>query len=156
MILSSHQYHFLFHICSAYVGLYEGLIGVVELDLLCCFMNKNPKVNAYMSKLDTPLIEIWEKIREIILNVDQTIEEDIKWGAPTFIYKGNIATFNPRAKKFVNLTFHTGALIDDPDKVLEGKAKEARVFRVSSIEELIEKKTGLEKLIVNWIKQKDG
>ena len=58
------------------------------------------------------------------------MEEDIKWGAPTFMYKGNLATFNPRAKKFVNLTFHTGAEIEDPEGVLEGDAKEARVLRV--------------------------
>ena len=34
------------------------------------------------------------------------------------------------------LTFHTGALISDPEGVLEGDAKEARVFRVKSGEEL--------------------
>jgi hypothetical protein len=62
-----------------------------------------------------------------------------------------MATFNPRAKKFVNLTFHTGTLIDDPESVLEGEAKEARVFRVKSGEELGEKKAGLEMVVRNWI-----
>jgi hypothetical protein len=83
------------------------------------------------------------------------MEEDIKWGAPTFLYKGNLATFNPRAKKFVNLTFHTGAEINDPDGVLEGDAKEARVFRVTNHEELIEKRAGLEVVVKNWIKLRD-
>lgn len=63
-------------------------------------MNKNPKVDAYMKNLENPLKEIWDQIRQIILSVNNNLEEDIKWGAPTFIYKGNIATFNPRAKKF--------------------------------------------------------
>ena len=82
-------------------------------------------------------------------------EQEPKWGAPTFIYKGNLATFNPRAKKFVNLTFHTGALISDPEGVLEGDAKEARVFRVKSGEELSGKKAGLEMVVKNWIQLKD-
>jgi len=118
-------------------------------------MNKNPKVDVYMQDLENPLKDIWEQIRDIVLGVDPRMEEDIKWGAPTFIYKGNIATFNPRAKKFVNLTFHTGALIDDPDGVLEGEAKEARVFRVKSGEELGEKKAGPEMVVRNWIELKD-
>jgi hypothetical protein len=118
-------------------------------------MNKNQTVDTYMQELDNPLKDIWEQIRDIVLGVDPKMEEDIKWGAPTFIYKGNLATFNPRAKKFVNLTFHTGALIIDPDDVLEGDAKEARVFRVESSEELSAKKSGLEKVVVNWIQLKD-
>jgi hypothetical protein len=114
-------------------------------------MGKNSKVNEYIQELDNPLKDLWEDIREIILNVDPKMEEDIKWGAPTFIYNGNLATFNPRAKKFVNLTFHTGAEIHDPEGVLEGDAKEARVFRVTSHEELQEKKAGLESVVKNWI-----
>jgi hypothetical protein len=118
-------------------------------------MKKNQKVDDYMEKLDNPLKEIWEDIRKIVLSVDSKMEEDIKWGAPTFIYKGNMATFNPRAKKFVNLTFHTGATIEDPEDVLEGDAKEARVFRVASSEELARKKAGLIQVIKNWMQLKD-
>ena len=118
-------------------------------------MNKNPKVDEYMQKLDNPLKEIWESIRMIVLETDSKMEEDIKWGAPTFIYKGNLATFNPRAKKFVNLTFHTGALIADPEEVLEGDAKEARVFRVASSDDLETKKSGLEAVVQNWINLQD-
>ena len=117
---------------------------------------RNKKVDTFINDLDNPLKKLWQDIRTIILKTDSKIEEDIKWGAPTFIYKGNIATFNPRAKKFVNLTFHTGALIDDPYQVLEGEAKEARVFKIENKEELILKKAGLQKVINNWIKLKDS
>ena len=117
-------------------------------------MNRNPKVDAYMQELDNPLKDIWEQIRDVVLGVDARMEEDIKWGAPTFIYNGNLATFNPRAKKFVNLTFHTGAEIEDPAQVLEGDAKEARVFRVASGDELAEKQAGLELVVKNWIAMK--
>ena len=117
-------------------------------------MGKKTKVDEYMHKLENPHKDLWEAIRDIILNVDPEMEEDIKWGAPTFMYNGNMATFNPRAKKFVNLTFHTGAEITDPESVLEGDAKEARVFRVTNSEELNKKKAGLELVVKNWIELK--
>ena len=116
---------------------------------------KNAKIDAYMHKLDNPHKELWERIRQIVLAVDPKMEEDIKWGAPTFIYKGNLATFNLRAKRFVNLTFHTGATIDDPDGALEGDSKEARVLRVDSVADLTEKRPGLEKVVRNWIALRD-
>jgi len=119
-------------------------------------MGKNPTVDQYMDVLENPMKPLWAEIREIILAADVKMEEGIKWGAPTFMYKGNMATFNPRAKKFVNLTFHTGAEIDDPYGVLEGDAKEARVFRAVDSKELAEKKAGLEALVRNWIALKDA
>ncbi len=118
-------------------------------------MNKNPKVDEYMRDLDNPLKDVWEEIRDIILGVDPKMEEDIKWSAPTFIYKGNLASFNPRAKKHANLMFHNGALISDPDGVLEGDAKHVRTFRAYNSEDLGNKREGLEKVVENWIKLKD-
>lgn len=119
-------------------------------------MNKNVKVDEWMVNADNPFRDLWEVIRETILSTDSKMEEDIKWGAPTFMYKGNLATFNPRAKKFINLTFHTGATIDDPEGVLEGDAAEARVFRVESEEDFNSKKSGLESVVLNWIAMKDS
>lgn len=119
-------------------------------------MNKNVKVDEWMVTADNPLKDLWEEIRETILSTDTKMEEDIKWGAPTFMYKGNMATFNPRAKKFVNLTFHTGATIRDPEGVLEGDAAEARAFRVESEEDFSSKKSGLERVVLNWITMKDS
>jgi hypothetical protein len=118
-------------------------------------MNKNPKVDECMSKLEHSFKVTWEEIREIVLSVNPRMEEDIKWGAPTFLYKGNLAIFNPRAKKFVNLTFHTGAMIDDPEGILEGDAKEAKGFRENSSEELGGRRVGFEKVVRSWIDLKN-
>ena len=119
-------------------------------------MNKNPEVDAYMQELDNPLKHVWEEIREIILAVDPKMQEDIKWSAPNFFCEGNLATFGPRAKAHANLMFHKGALIDDPEGVLEGGAREVRTFRAASSEELSGKRAGLEKVVQSWIKLRDG
>ena len=72
---------------------------------------KNPKVDAFLKKKNHPLDREIQMVRAIILNTDKRIEEDIKWSVPTFMYKGNIASYYMNAKKFVSLMFHKGALI---------------------------------------------
>lgn len=118
-------------------------------------MNKTEKVTEFIAQLDNPLKNEIDAVREIILAASDKITEDIKWGAPSFIYKGNMATFNPRAKKFVNLTFHTGAYIADDTGLLEGDKKEARVARFNDMADVKAKKRNLESVVQNWIKLKD-
>lgn len=119
-------------------------------------MNKNREVDAFMAKLDNPMKAEMERVREIILSTDDRITEDIKWSAPNFMYKGNIATFNPRAKKLVNLLFHKGAEIPGKHSVLEGDGKEARSGRFHSMEDVEAKKEGLENVVKAWIEWKDS
>ncbi len=119
-------------------------------------MNKTEKVNEFMNQLDNPLKAEMNAVRAIILNVSDKISEEIKWSAPSFSYKGNMATFNPRAKKFVTLTFHKGALINDDSGLLEGDKKEARVARFQNMNDVMNKKKDLESLVLKWIAIMDG
>lgn len=118
-------------------------------------MNKTEKVTNFITQLDNPLKNEINTVREIILNASNKINEDIKWSAPSFAYKDNMATFNPRAKKFVNLTFHKGALINDTTGLLEGDKKEARVARFNNMEEVLSKKEALESVVKKWIELMD-
>lgn len=90
-------------------------------------------------------------VREIILQTDKRIDETIKWSAPTFMYKGNIASFNLRAKKHVSLMFHKGAILEDPTGILEGNGKQARVMKFKDVNDIENKKTALENIIKYWI-----
>ena len=119
-------------------------------------MNNTEKVNQYMTNLNNPLKNEMEAVRKIILETSDKMTEDIKWGAPTFIYKGNMATFNPRAKKFINLTFHKGAIINDETGLLEGDGKEARVARFYNMEDIEKKKLLLENVVKKWMVVMDG
>ena len=119
-------------------------------------MNKTEKVDLYLKNLDNPLKEEMDKVRHIILGASDKITEDIKWSAPSFAYKDNMATFNPRAKKFVNLTFHKGALIDDDTGLLEGDKKEARVARFYDMEDIASKKASLETVVRKWVELMDA
>ncbi len=97
-----------------------------------------------------------QRVREIVLSTDPRIGEAIKWKSPTFMYKGNIASFFMNAKKFVSLMFHKGASINDPNGLLEGEGKEARVARFIDLEDIENKKEALQAVIKTWIDMRDG
>lgn len=123
------------------------------LDLM---KNINPKVDEWFTKYDNPQKEAAMRVREIILGVDERISEEIKWQAPTFIYKGNIASFFPKSKKNVSLMFHKGALIHDESNLLEGAVRKQGLQNLPIWKEVEERKTDLETVIRMWIKIQDA
>ena len=118
-------------------------------------MNKVKEVNDFFEKSDNPMKEEMKIVREIILGASDKITESIKWSAPSFAYKDNLCTFNPRAKKFVNLTFHKGALINDETGLLEGDKPEARIARFYDMADVNAKKSKLEEVVRKWVQVMD-
>ena len=118
-------------------------------------MNKNPEVDAYLKKKAHPMNAEIQRVREIILSVHPGIEETIKWSAPTFLYKGNMASYFMNAKKHVSLMFHKGAFINDKTGLLEGEGKEGRTAKFASMEEIEKNKKKLETVVKGWIKLQD-
>lgn len=119
-------------------------------------MNRNPKVDEYLDKKDHPLTPEIQQVREIILNADPRMEEVIKWSSPTFMYKGNMASFFMNAKKMVSLMFHKGALLPNESGLLEGDAKEGRTARFTSMEDIETKKDALISVVKEWIELQDA
>ena len=117
-------------------------------------MNKNPQFDEFMANLKHPLKEEMQRVREIILGPENKMTEVIKWGGPTFIYKGNLATLTPRTKRFVNLFFQTGALIKAGHGILAGDANEVRVA-FHNMKDIDEKEEALKAVVREWIHLKD-
>ena len=113
------------------------------------------EVDTFLESKKHPLTNEINRIREIILETDDRVEECIKWSSPTFIYKGNIASFFMNAKKNVSLMFHKGALINNPEGLLAGEGKEARTARFYGLDDIEAKKTALQKVIREWIMMQD-
>jgi hypothetical protein len=74
----------------------------------------DPAVEKWFETCDNPQKALVQGVRQVILNVDPRILETIKWKAPTFIFRGNIASFYLRSTKHVSLLFHTGAILARP------------------------------------------
>lgn len=112
-------------------------------------MPTNPEVDAWFDDYEHPAKEAMLRVREIILG-DRRIEECIKWKSPTFVYRGNLASFNPRTKSHVSLMFHTGASIPGAFARLEGGGDTARYLKFSDLDDVEEARAELEEIVAAW------
>ena len=117
---------------------------------------KNDAVERWFGENDNPQKELMLYLREFILRADSRITESIKWQAPTFEYKGNIASFNPRSKKHASLMFHEGANIPGEFPHLEGTGKVARSMKFPSQDEARELESELTSVMRAWCDMKDA
>lgn len=95
------------------------------------------------------------KVRTAILSADRRVEECVKWNSPTFTYKGNMASINPQAKKFVSLVFHAGAKIPGRHPHFEGGGGTTRYMKLLDGADLKAKQAGLAKAVKAWCKMQD-
>jgi len=116
--------------------------------------NRDSVVDAWFEKYDNPQKDLVQAVRQVILDTDTRVSEAIKWQAPTFMYRGNIASFYPKTTTHVSLMFHTGASLPDPAGVLEGDGDTSRVLRIQDHDDLIAKTDAIRGLITSWIERK--
>ncbi len=114
------------------------------------------EVDAWFAAYENPMKPVVMEVRAIILASDPRLDECIKWGAPTFVYKGNMASFFPKSKKHASLMFHNGASLEGDFPNLAGDGKEARSFKVADLVELEEKAAELQRICVAWCTQQDA
>ena len=85
--------------------------------------NRSPEVDAWFEGYANPQKALVEAVRRTSLDADERVTETIKWQAPTFMYRGNIASFYPKSKEHVSLMFHTGASLPRPDREPGGEGQ---------------------------------
>ncbi len=78
-------------------------------------------------------------LRRIIHAAVPDIVEELKWGAPAFAKRGLVCSVHA-FRNHVGLWFHKGALLPDPQHLLEPgpKARTMKVIRLSSVDEIDE------------------
>ena len=118
-------------------------------------MNKNEAVEQWLAGYDNPMKALVTEVRDVILSADSRIEETIKWQAPTFVYKGNLASFFPKAKQHASLMFHKGKTIPGNYPSLEGDGKEARTMKFKDADDLVEKTAELQAIVSAWCDDRD-
>jgi hypothetical protein len=118
-------------------------------------MSNANKVAEFLTKLKHPLKKEMEAVREIITKVSPKIEEDVKWGGPSFDYKEPMATFNPRITDYVVLIFHKGELIQDKSGLMEPGPKGKGYVKFHSMDEVKKARKNLENIVKAWMKVMD-
>ncbi|HET8984150.1 MAG TPA: DUF1801 domain-containing protein [Trueperaceae bacterium] len=122
-------------------------------------MPRNPLVDEYMATLEHPYKAEVAAVREVILGVSDDITEQIKWNAPTFSYKGYIASFNLHSKlgrQLAHLVFHNGIILDDPTGLLEGDYPDRRMAYFNDMNEVVAGADALRGVVQDWIRKMDG
>ena len=119
-------------------------------------MPKRPEVEQWLAVYDRPLKPLMLALRDIILAADARIDECIKWQTPTFIFNGNLASFNPRSKKHVSLMFHVGAMIPGAHPKLEGTGDTARFMSFPDLAAVSAARRDLVRLVRAWCDWQDA
>jgi uncharacterized protein YdhG (YjbR/CyaY superfamily) len=116
-------------------------------------MKRSPDVDEFMEKLDHPFKAEVQVIREMIKTVNKEIEEEIKWNAPSFSYRGEyLVTFNLWEKKRIHLVFHNPEISKIKSPLLEGKYDHRRMAYFTGMEDIKTKRFALEKVLKDLIK----
>lgn len=118
-------------------------------------MPRDPAVDGWFAQTDHPLAETMQDVRRVILASDRRITESIKWKSPTFSYRGNIASIDPKAKRYVSLLFHQGAVIPGRHPTLEGGGSTARYMRFADRADVKRKRLALQSVVRAWVAMKD-
>jgi hypothetical protein len=118
--------------------------------------NRNPEVDAWLERYDNPMKEVVLRAREVVLGADERIGETIKWSTPTFVYRGNLASVQPRARQFASILFHTGASIPGVHPILEGGGDVARYVRLADLEAVEGARPDLEAVVRAWCDSRDA
>lgn len=126
------------------------------------------QVNAYMRKLKHPLADVVAALRQIILETDSDIGEEIKWNAPAFFYTGEMKPFKPKEFKrhlivfnlyqqdCIRLVFWGGARADDASGFLEGDYADGRRLALfHNMQEVQSNKKRLQKIVKQQLKLLD-
>jgi hypothetical protein len=113
-------------------------------------MAENPEVSAWLAGREHPLMDVIQAVRAVFLEADERISEAIKWQSPTFMYKGNLASIDPKAKRHVAVLFHRGAEIPGHHTLLEGDGKLARYARFADLDAVERARAGLTAIVRAW------
>jgi uncharacterized protein YdeI (YjbR/CyaY-like superfamily) len=117
-------------------------------------MNKmNPKVDGYLRKAKKWQEEM-QKLRSIILDCQLT--EELKWGKPCYTFQKSNIVIIQGFKEFCALLFCKGALLNDPNGILQKFGwQAARRIPFTNVREIVEMEPIL-KAYIHEAKEKAG
>ena len=116
-------------------------------------VSRTDAVDEFLRGLSHPLKAEVEVVRAIIKGADKNINEEVKWKAPSFNYKGEyLVTFNLWEEKRIHLVFHNPMIAKVKSKLLEGDYKDRRMAYFTDMKDIKAKKSLLEKALKELIK----
>ncbi|RYX78657.1 DUF1801 domain-containing protein [bacterium] len=126
-------------------------------------MQKYKTVDEFMNSLDEVKREQVDAIRKLILVSNPTIQEHVKWNAPSYVFDGeDRVTFNLMNKQgLVKLVLHMGAtrkenkkgspVLVDENGIIEWNSDIRGTISFKNMEDVISKKAALSSVLKKWL-----
>ncbi|MEF3083080.1 DUF1801 domain-containing protein [Luteimonas sp. SMYT11W] len=118
-------------------------------------------VDAFMAALDHPHAGAVQRLRALVLGVDPTIAEGVKWNAPSWRTTEYFATTQLRAASGIGLVLHRGAkaralpdgglAIDDPDGLLTWPSPDRALLAFADRDAVDSGADAVQALLRQWI-----
>ena len=96
----------------------------------------------WLVEVDARLRPLAIALRRMFLEAAPDFRESIKWGKPCFEKKVKIFYIASQADKYVTVGLWQGALLPNPDGLIEGTGKRMRHVKVRSVEEMAPSRLG--------------
>lgn len=120
-------------------------------------------VDAFVAGLKHPLAADIDAVRRIVLGVDPSIEEGVKWNAPSFRTTEWFATLGVRSRDTMQLVFHRGAKVKDnatggmdvpdPDGLIRWLSNDRCLVTLGKGAEISKHRKAFEAIVRAWIRQ---
>jgi hypothetical protein len=121
----------------------------------------NKEVSDFLEVLNHPLIKEIQLLREIILQADKSLSENIKWNGPNYLSNGaDRITMKIQPPKNIQLIFHRGAkvkaqpqdrLIKDESGLLAWKENDRAVATFKNLTDVEGAEKTLTDIVKKWI-----
>ncbi|MCX6169567.1 MAG: YdeI/OmpD-associated family protein [Ignavibacteriales bacterium] len=110
---------------------------------------KDPRVDAYIAKSKEFAKPILEHFRELVHKACPDVEETIKWGMPSYDYKGPYC-MSPAFKEHCAIVFWKASLMKDPILVANAKSETAmgHLRKIKSLKDLPK-----DKVLISFLKE---
>ncbi len=102
----------------------------------------DPRVDAYIEKAAAFAQPILLRLRELVHEICPDVREDLKWGAPHFLYRDSMMCHMAAFKQHCAFGFWKAALIPDPEGLLAECANHGmgHLGKIQSLKDLPPKK----------------
>ena len=123
--------------------------------------NLNPEVTSFLDEQNHPFRTEIEVLRNIILDSNSDLKENIKWNGPNYIFNNeDRITIKINPPKIIQIIFHCGAkvkeqpqnkLIDNDFGLLQWKENNRAVASFKSMNDIEIHKENISSIVKQWI-----
>lgn len=124
-------------------------------------MNSNKEVDRFLDEKKNPLRKDNEALRQINLNANKELKENIKWNDPNYTFKSeDRITMRIQPPKQVQLIFHRGAkvleapkdqLISEDFGILAWKGNDRAVASIKNSADIEDQRKALTAIVKSWV-----